>query len=397
MDVLLMARRCAKALRTTVGALACSRIRSVPSRGERRKGAGVHRHGRYAECLQPRPPRPRSRRSRRPTTSPPTSRAARRRSRRRTSPTTARSCSSTRPATSSTTPRRRRSQDYVQGGGGFVGIGETALFEYDGKPFFNTLLGLSGERITGTGTTSAQDVEFLDRVHPANRAQPLVARKTETWYTWAVNPTGTVHTIARVRGNTLPDGTSITNDAVQRFTDATNANQPQLNRPAAWCRDVQQGRSLYTSLGSNAGSVADESVRKHLLGAVQWAAGMVRGNCKASINSNYSATRITPVQATGSNQFYGEMTKSALVRRRPDLLRRPRDLLPGLHADRQLGLGEHRPRLRHDPRLGRARRGLERPERGQDQRRRRTSRCSAPRATPPSTARPRPPRPAWSA
>jgi type 1 glutamine amidotransferase len=203
-------------------------------------------------------------------------------------------------------------QDFVEDGGGFVGIGESALFEYDGKPWFNTLLGLSGERITGTGTTSAQDVEFLDRVHPANRTQPLVARKTETWYTWAVNPTGTVHTIARVRGNTLPDGTSITNDAVQRFTDATNANQPQLNRPAAWCRDIQQGRSLYTSLGSNAGSVADEGVRKHLLGAVQWAAGMVRGNCKASINSNYSATRITPVQATGSNQYYGEMTKSAL-------------------------------------------------------------------------------------
>jgi type 1 glutamine amidotransferase len=203
-------------------------------------------------------------------------------------------------------------QEFVEGGGGFVGIGESALLEYDGTPFFNTLLGLSGERVTGTPTTSAQDVEFLDRVHPANRTQPLVARKTETWYTWATNPTGTVHTIARVRGNTLPDGTSITNDAVLRFTGATDINQPQLNRPAAWCRDIERGRSLYTSLGSNAGSIADEATRKHLLGAVQWAAGMVRGNCKATINSNYSATRITPVQPTGSNEFYGEMTKSAL-------------------------------------------------------------------------------------
>jgi type 1 glutamine amidotransferase len=203
-------------------------------------------------------------------------------------------------------------QDYVHKGGGFVGIGETALLERNGTTFFNTLLGLAAARITGTGTSSAQDVEFLDRVHPATRQQPLVSGRTETWYTWATNPTGTVHTIARVRGNTLPDGTSITNDAVLRFTGATNTNQPQRNSPAAWCRDVQQGRSLYTSLGSNAESLADEAVRKHLLGAVQWAAGMVRGNCKASINSNYSATRITPVQATGSNQFYGEMTKSAL-------------------------------------------------------------------------------------
>ena len=32
--------------------------------------------------------------------------------------------------------------------------------------------------------------------------------------------------------------------------------------------------------------------RTHLLGAIQWTAGLVRGNCKATINSNYRGTRI---------------------------------------------------------------------------------------------------------
>src|SRR3954469_1752098 len=41
---------------------------------------------------------------------------------------------------------------------------------------------------------------------------------------------------------------------------------------------------------------------------------MVRGGCKAGINSNYSGTRITPQNpSTASNDYYGEMTKSALA------------------------------------------------------------------------------------
>ncbi len=206
-------------------------------------------------------------------------------------------------------------QDYVQNGGGFVGMGETALLEQGGAAFFNTLTGLTGTRITGTGTSSAADVEFLDRVHPSTRALPLLDKaQTETWYTWATNPTGTVHTVARVRGNALPDGTSVPNDAVSRFTGGTATIQPQLERPASWCRDIQQGRSFYTELGSSAASLATADIKKHLLGAIQWAAGMVRGGCKAGINSNYSATRLTPIQTNAQgNQYYGEMTKSALA------------------------------------------------------------------------------------
>ena len=36
-------------------------------------------------------------------------------------------------------------QDYVNNGGGFVGIGETALLEQGGAAFFNTLIGLAAD------------------------------------------------------------------------------------------------------------------------------------------------------------------------------------------------------------------------------------------------------------
>ena len=45
-------------------------------------------------------------------------------------------------------------------------------------------------------------------------------------------------------------------------------------------------------MGRTADGYAEERFRTHLLGAIQWAAGMVRGNCKATINANYRGTRV---------------------------------------------------------------------------------------------------------
>jgi glucose/arabinose dehydrogenase/type 1 glutamine amidotransferase len=220
-------------------------------------------------------------------------------------------------------------QGYVQGGGGFVGIGETAkLEERDGGSFFDTLIGLTGNpRTTAASAVSAQDVEFLDRVHPATRGNPLLWKAhSDNYFAWTANPTGTVHTVARVRFNALPDGTSVTNDAVNsRFDAATTALQPQLERALSWCRDVQQGRSFYTGLGGTAAAYQDDAISKQLLGAIQWAAGMVRGNCKATINTNYTATRLTPQNPAvpnpappgdtpGLNPFTGEIDGLAMAK-----------------------------------------------------------------------------------
>ncbi|HEY6889389.1 MAG TPA: ThuA domain-containing protein, partial [Solirubrobacter sp.] len=207
-------------------------------------------------------------------------------------------------------------QSYVQNGGGFVGIGETALLE-QGNAFFDQLIGLTGAaRTAGAPTTSAQDVEFLDRVHPATKALPLLKKDyTDSWYSWTNNPTGQVHTVARVRFNRVPDGSTVTNDAVTRFTGTTNTNQPQLERPVSWCRDIQSGRSFYTGLGGTAAAWADSDITGHVLGAIQWASGMTRGNCKATITSNYRATRLTPPNpSTTSNAYVGEIDGMSIAK-----------------------------------------------------------------------------------
>ena len=202
-------------------------------------------------------------------------------------------------------------QAYVQDGGGFVGIGETAKLEEGGNAFFDTLIGLTGaSRTTAASAVSSQDVEFLDRVHPATRdLNALVKGRSDNYYAWTNNPTGLVHTVARVRFNTA-NGVSVTNDAVQRFTGNANTLQPQQQRALSWCRDVQSGRSFYTGMGQTVGAY-DDNLKKHIGSAVQWAAGMVRGGCKATINSNYTQTRLTPSNPTIPAQPTSETTVNA--------------------------------------------------------------------------------------
>src|SRR3954454_3874672 len=65
-------------------------------------------------------------------------------------------------------------QSYVQNGGGFVGVGETAMLE-QGNALFDQLIRLTGAACaSGTRTAAPEDVEFLDRVSPLTKDLPLL-------------------------------------------------------------------------------------------------------------------------------------------------------------------------------------------------------------------------------
>jgi glucose/arabinose dehydrogenase len=221
--------------------------------------------------------------------------------------------------------------NYVNGGGGFVGIGETAKLE-EGDAAFDSLIGLTGASRTTAGSgAGTPDVEFNDRVNPATRdLSALVKDRADNYYEWTNNPSGTVHVVSRARFGRLPDGSSVTNDTVtfcevppinatrrcapnSRFEMPQNPTlsgvlqQPQTSRAVSWCRDLQQGRSFYTGMGQTVAAY-DDVLRRHIAGAVQWSAGMVRGGCKATISSNYTHTRLTPSNPTVPGQPVSDAT-----------------------------------------------------------------------------------------
>jgi PKD repeat protein/glucose/arabinose dehydrogenase/type 1 glutamine amidotransferase len=170
---------------------------------------------------------------------------------------------------------------YVEGGGGFLGIGSAAEVE-PGMAFFDALIGARPASPSPT-TASDQVVEVGDRVHPATKDLPLEWHRTDIFYQWTTRPTGTVHTLARYRAPDAPAG------------DGTNTGG--TDTPITWCRDLENGRTFYTGLGRTAGSY-DNEFKGVLAGGLKWSAGLVRAGCKATIASNYRATRIVSAGPT---------------------------------------------------------------------------------------------------
>ncbi|WP_169979334.1 ThuA domain-containing protein [Microbispora sp. H10836] len=134
-------------------------------------------------------------------------------------------------------------------------------------------------------------VDFTDRRHPANEGLPVTVKRSDQWMNWAPNPLGKVHTVAQVE---------------ERFYKAgLNGNGPF--HPISWCRDYDGGRSFYTGMGGTEASyTGDKQFQSHLGGAIKWAAGLVRGDCQATIGSNYVTERLTQQNKSGQLDQIGE-------------------------------------------------------------------------------------------
>ena len=176
---------------------------------------------------------------------------------------------------------------YVEDGGGFLGIHDTARAQPDSQWF----TGLVGARPTTSPTNVQQAVvEVGDRLHPATAALPMEWTRSDVWFNWATNPSGTVHTVARVRERSYSPG----------------EGADGWDHPISWCRDYAGGRSFYTGMGGTADSYREPLFRGHLRGALLWAARFVQADCKATIASNYEVTRLTAPNQPGQLDQIGE-------------------------------------------------------------------------------------------
>ena len=123
-------------------------------------------------------------------------------------------------------------------------------------------------------------------MHPSDARPAAAWNRTDLWYTWHTRPTGTVHTVARYRAPNAAAG------------DGTTVGG--TDHPISWCRDYRSGRSFYTGMGRTEAAYAEDDFRKHLLGALEWTAGLVRGDCKATINANYRGTKVISAGPTAT-------------------------------------------------------------------------------------------------
>lgn len=156
-------------------------------------------------------------------------------------------------------------QEYIQNGGGFVGVHAAADAEY-GWPWYRQLVGAYFQQHPAIQQAT---VLVLERSHPSTNGLNERWVRTDEWYDFDANPRGSVHVLA-----TLDEGT---------YSGGIMGE----DHPIAWCQEFDGGRSWYTALGHTTESWSEPEFLAHLLGGIEWAAGEVGGDAGGTVWEKY--------------------------------------------------------------------------------------------------------------
>lgn len=147
--------------------------------------------------------------------------------------------------------QRTAFKEYIQGGGGFVGIHSATDTEYE-WPWFNRLV---GAYFDSHPKVQQATIRVLDKSHPATSFLPDEWQRTDEWYNFKdVNPD--IQILA------LLDESS--------YTGGTNGEE----HPVIWYHEFEGGRSFYTAGGHTTESYQEPLFLEHLLNGIRYAAGL---------------------------------------------------------------------------------------------------------------------------
>jgi len=154
-------------------------------------------------------------------------------------------------------------QQYVESGGGFVGVHSATDTEFK-WPWYE---GLMGARFIGHPPVHEGNLIIEDRNHAATRcfAADTVKWKDE-FYSFDRNPRNN----SRVKVLVSIDENSYNINENLWFKDV---NIVMGDHPLIWCQHIGRGRSFQTALGHTSELYDNPIFRKHLTGAILWAAG----------------------------------------------------------------------------------------------------------------------------
>ncbi|OKK03769.1 glycosyl hydrolase [Streptomyces sp. CB03234] len=149
-------------------------------------------------------------------------------------------------------------EQYIQGGGGYVGVHAAADTEYD-WPFY---AGLAGALFHSHPHNQTARVKVEDRAHDATAHLGPTWQRFDEWYNYRSNPRTTAHVLASLDESSYSGG-NMSGD-----------------HPISWCKDYRGGRAFYTGGGHTDESYTEAAFRRHLLGGIRWAAGMTEADCR---------------------------------------------------------------------------------------------------------------------
>lgn len=138
-------------------------------------------------------------------------------------------------------------EQFIQNGGGFVGIHAASDTEYD-WPWYGKMVGAYFE---SHPEIQEATITVVDKNHPSTSFLPDKWVRTDEWYNFKdINPE--INVLMNLEESTYKGGNN------------------GENHPIAWYHEYDGGRIFYTGGGHTAESYSDSLFRKHLEGGIKY-------------------------------------------------------------------------------------------------------------------------------
>ncbi|WP_336922139.1 ThuA domain-containing protein [Aquipuribacter sp. SD81] len=195
---------------------------------------------------------------------------------------------------------------YQQAGGGIVAI-HNATDMRGSYDWWDDMIGalMPGHAATGTSPGLPGTVVVEDQVHPSTEHLPQRWERADEWYNYSANVRGEAHVLATMDESTYDAG----------------SNAMGYDHPISWCRPYDGGRAWMTGMGHFGAHYTDEpALVQHIVGGVEWAAGLAEGDCggtdwseyeRVTLDSNTSAPFAIDVASDG-RVFFTELVRGQI-------------------------------------------------------------------------------------
>jgi cytochrome c len=162
---------------------------------------------------------------------------------------------------------------YMRAGHGIVAI-HNATDMRGNYQWWDNLIGalMPGHANTGTDPGQPGTVRVEDRTHPSTKHLPQRWNRADEWYNYSANVRGQAHVLATMDETTYDPG----------------GNAMGYDHPISWCKPYDGGRAWVTGMGHFGSHYQNEPwLVQHILGGVQWAAGLAQSDCSATVWGNF--------------------------------------------------------------------------------------------------------------
>lgn len=168
--------------------------------------------------------------------------------------------------------------DWIAAGHGFAGAHSAGDTYHPQDANGNTAyIDMIGCEFRTHGRQAEAECNVEDAKHPAVAHLAPQYKVLDEIYHYKVNNRGKIHVLLALK--TQP------NDGVKDLNGVDQSGKP-TDMMISWCKMHGKGRVFYTELGHREDVWESEPYQKHILGAIKWTLGLVKGDAKPQAASS---------------------------------------------------------------------------------------------------------------